>query len=169
MALENSTEGTSIIDELVRWAEGRPLVRAMLLSSSRAVSQAPVDVLSDYDIIVVVRDVHPFFEDRTWLEDFASVLVVHRDPLEPWYGFPKTTYATQYENGLKIDFSLWHVEALQRIAADPQLPDELDADYRVLLDKDHLTDSLKSPSFKTFIPGPPGRDRIPACGRNVLP
>jgi aminoglycoside 6-adenylyltransferase len=144
-----------VIDELVRWAEDQPPVRAMLLSSSRAVPQAPVDVLSDYDVILVVRDVHPFFEDRAWLEDFGPVLVVYRDPLEPWYGFPKTIYVTQYEDGLKIDFSLWQVEALQRIVADPQLPDELDAGYRVLLDKDHLTDGLKPPSFKAYIPKPP--------------
>jgi aminoglycoside 6-adenylyltransferase len=97
----------------------------------------------------------PYFEDRTWLEDFGPVLVVYRDPLELYYGYSKTCYVTQYENGLKIDFTVWPVEILQQIVANPQLPDEFDAGYQVLLDKDHLTDGLKPPTYKAYIPTPP--------------
>jgi aminoglycoside 6-adenylyltransferase len=50
---------------------------------------------------------------------------------------------------------LWHVEILQRVVAAPQLPDELDAGYQVLLDKDHLTDGLKPPTYAAYIPRPP--------------
>ncbi len=124
----------------------------MLLTSSRAVPHAPVDVFSDYDVILVVLDVHPFYEDRTWLADFGPVLVVYRDPLELEYGFPRSAYVTQYENGLKIDFTLWPVEILRQVVAAPQLPDEFDAGYRVLLDKDHLTDGLKPPTYTAYIP-----------------
>jgi Streptomycin adenylyltransferase len=28
---------------------------------------APVNALSDYDVMLVVEDVRPFFEDRSWL------------------------------------------------------------------------------------------------------
>lgn len=148
-----SEEG--VIDALVEWAVHQPGVRAMLLTSSRAVPHAPADVFSDYDVILALRDVQPFYEDRTWLEHFGPVLVVYRDPLQPYYGFPRAAYVTQYEDGLKIDFTLWPVEILQRIAADAQLPDEFDAGYRVLLDKDHLTDGLKTPTYRAYIPTPP--------------
>ena len=144
-----------VIGNLTLWAEHQAPVRAMLLTSSRAVPGAPMDVFSDYDVILVVLDVRPFHEDRAWLADFGPVLVVYRDPLEPYYGFLKSGYVTQYENGLKIDFTLWPVEILQRVAADPQLPDEFDAGYRALLDKDHLTDGLKPPTYAAYIPKPP--------------
>jgi len=153
--LKNTRNEKEIIGGLIQWAEHQPLVRTMLLTSSRAIPNAPVDVFSDYDVILVVREVHPFHEDRTWLEAFGSVLVLYRDPLEPHYGFLKSGYVTQYENGLKIDFTLWPVEILQRVAADPQLPDEFDAGYRVLLDKDHLTVGLKPPTYTAYIPTPP--------------
>jgi aminoglycoside 6-adenylyltransferase len=94
-------------------------------------------------------------EDRTWLEAFGSVLALYRDPLEPHYGFLKSGYVTQYESGLKIDFTLWPVEILQQVVADPELPAEFDAGYLVLLDKDHLTDGLKPPTYKAYIPTPP--------------
>jgi aminoglycoside 6-adenylyltransferase len=153
--LQNAASEKEVIDTLIQWAEHQPGVRAMLLTSSRAIPNAPTDVFSDYDVILAVREVQPFYEDRTWLEAFGPVLVVYRDPLEPYYGFPKSAYVTQYENGLKIDFTLWPVEILQRIAADPQLPDEFDAGCRVLLDKDHLTDGMKPPTYRAYIPTPP--------------
>jgi len=155
LSLKNTAREKGVVDTLIQWADHQPDVRAMLLTSSRAIPNAPADVFSDYDVILAVRDVQPFYEDRAWLEAFGSVLVVYRDPLEPYYGFPRSAYVTQYENGLKIDFTLWPLEILQRIAADPQLPDEFDAGYRVLLDKDHLTDGPKPPTYRAYIPTPP--------------
>jgi len=140
---------------LVRWGDEEPRVRAMVLTSSRAVPGAPTDPLSDYDVILALTRVRPFFEDRTWLEAFGRVLVLYRDPLTEHRGFRTSGYVTQFESGLKIDFSLWPVGLLRRIAADAQLPVELDAGYRVLLDKDHLTDGLKPPTYRGYIPAPP--------------
>lgn len=141
-----------VLMRLVQWSERRHDVRVAILTSSRAVPNAPVDLLSDYDVILAVLDVHPYFQDRTWLSDFGQVLVVYRDPLQAYYGLDKTTYVTQYEAGLKIDFTVWPVGILQRIAATRELPPEFDVGYRVLLDKEHLTAPLSAPTFKAYIP-----------------
>ena len=153
--MEISGQENEIIKRLIQWAEQQPLVRAMLLTSTRAIPNGQSDVLSDYDVILALLDIHPFFKERAWLEYFGPVLALYRDPLEPYYGFPKSGYVTQYENGLKIDFTLWPVEILQRVTADPRLPPEFDAGYRILLDKDHLTDNLKPPTYTAYIPTPP--------------
>ena len=58
-----------VISRLVRWADGKDLARAMLLTSTRARPRAPVDVLSDYDVGLVLEDIRRFFEPRFWLED----------------------------------------------------------------------------------------------------
>ena len=71
----------AIIQRLAQWGERQPLVRAMLLTSSRTNPAAPVDALSDYDVIVVLTDIQPFLADETWLEDFGALLVVYRDPV----------------------------------------------------------------------------------------
>lgn len=144
-----------MIERLIQWADKQPLVRAMVLTSTRAVPNAPADLFSDYDIILALLDVRPFHEDRGWLEAFGPVLALYRDPLESYYGYLKSGNVTQYETGLKIDFTLWPVQVLQQIVAEPQLPAEFDAGYRVLLDKDHLTDGLKPPAYKAYIPTPP--------------
>jgi aminoglycoside 6-adenylyltransferase len=93
--------------------------------------------------------------DRGWLEAFGRVLALYRDPLINDDGLVRSAYVTQYENGLKIDFSLWPVELLQRVVAELQLPAEFDAGYQILLDKDNLTDGLKPPTYRAYIPKPP--------------
>ena len=142
---------------LIQWGIAHNAVRAMLLTSSRTVPGAKVDLLSDYDLILVVQDIHPFLDDRSWLGDFGEVLVVFWDPvsLDPFYGLEHCANVTQYIDGLKIDFTLWPVELFQRIVAAPELPAEMDAGYRLLLDKDQLAASLRSPTYAAYLPKPP--------------
>jgi aminoglycoside 6-adenylyltransferase len=146
-----------VIEKLVQWAEQQESIRAMLLTSTRAIPNGPVDIFSDYDIVLIVKDIHTFHEDRSWLEDFGEVLVAYWDPiyLDPDYGIEKFGNVTQYADGLKIDFTLLHVEWLQKVTEAQGLPTELDAGYRVFLDKDHLTDGLKPPSYKGYLPRQP--------------
>ena len=155
--MKDSHESTDVISKLVQWAEQQDTVRAMLLTSTRAIPSAPVDILSDYDVVLVVQDIHPFFENRSWLEDFAEVLVVYWDPIhsDPDYGIEKVANVTQYADGLKIDFTLWPIELLREILQAPALTAELDAGYRVLLDKDSLTEGMQPPTFRAYIPTPP--------------
>jgi aminoglycoside 6-adenylyltransferase len=126
----------------------------MLLTGSRVNPHAPVDVFSDYDVVLVVANIRLFFVDRSWLEDFGRVLVVYWDPIypEPDHGIEQTGNVTQYADGLKIDFRLWPVELARRIAQAPVLPADLDAGYTVLVDKDHLTDGMRPPTNRAYIP-----------------
>jgi aminoglycoside 6-adenylyltransferase len=129
----------------------------MLMTSTRAIPEAAVDALSDYDIILVVTDIHPFFADRRWLEDFGDVLVAYWDPIEPdpGYGIDQTGNVTQYADGIKIDFRLWPLTLMRRIAQAPMLSPELDAGYRVLLDKVGLTGGMPAPTYRAYIPPRP--------------
>jgi aminoglycoside 6-adenylyltransferase len=71
------------------------------------------------------------------------------------FGFEQCGNVVQYADGLKIDFTLWPVSLFQQIVAAPVLPDELDAGYRVLLDKDHLTATMRPPTGTAYVPKPP--------------
>ena len=147
-----------IIRRLMEWAEERETLRAMLLTSTRTSPNARVDLFSDYDVVLVVTDIHPFYADRAWLEDFGRVLVLYRDPIKVVYGVERFAYITQYEDGLKIDFTLWPVEMVSCIVAAPQLPDDLDVGYTTLMDKDGLATGMQSPTYRAHIPSPPTRE-----------
>lgn len=146
-----------VISRLIQWAEPREEIRAMLMTSTRADPRATVDRFSDYDIVLVVADIHPFVTDCAWVEDFGDVLVAYWDPITPDsdYGIEQAGNVIQYADGLKIDFRLWPIALLLRVAQAATLPPGLDAGCTVLLDKDHLTDGMRSPTYRAFIPTRP--------------
>jgi aminoglycoside 6-adenylyltransferase len=146
-----------VINKLTQWTESHDSIRVVLLTSTRVVPNAPVDELSDYDVVLIVEDIHPFYEHRDWLGDFGEVLVAYWDPIypDPDFGLEKFGNVTQYADGLKIDFTFLPVAWLKKVVEAPALPAELDAGYRILLDKDHLTAGMHSPTHKAYIPVPP--------------
>ncbi|MGI8406066.1 MAG: aminoglycoside 6-adenylyltransferase [Thermomicrobiales bacterium] len=146
-----------VIRRLVQWVEEQAAIRAVLLTSTRSIPSAALDAYSDYDVILVVRDIHPFVLDRRWVEVFGEVLVAYWDPIhpDPDYGIEYGGNVIQYADGLKIDFTIWPVSLLERIASASSLPAELDAGYQVLPDKDRLTANLQAPTNTSYIPARP--------------
>ena len=114
-----------------------------------------MNVLSDYDVVLVLEDIRPFFEPLSWLERFGEVFVKYWEGIEPDPGVEQTDNVVQYAGGLKLDFRLWPVALLRRIADAPALPDELDVGYVVLLDKDRFTDDPDPPTLEAYVPDRP--------------
>ena len=158
----------STVEELTAWGASQEKVRAMVLTSSRAIPDNPaVDRYSDYDVILALRDVRPFHESRKWLAAFGTVLAMYRDPMYEKDGVKWSANVVQFEEGLKVDFNLWPIEMMRRVAKAERLPVEFDAGYQVLLDKDRLTEGIRSPSYRGYIPKPPTEERyreVPATG-----
>lgn len=146
-----------VIQKIVHWAEPQASIRTVILTSTRAVPGAPLDELSDYDVILFVDDIHPFHEEQSWLGYFGEVLVVYQDPIysEPDFGIEQFGNVTQYSDGLKIDFTLCPIPLLEKMVQSRRLPTELDAGYRILLDKDDLTSGLQTPTYKAYLPTRP--------------
>jgi aminoglycoside 6-adenylyltransferase len=144
--LKNADE-KAVIKKITEWAESKPDIRAVLLTSSRAKPDAIIDEFSDYDVILITKDIKPYIEDERWLEEYGKI--------ETIFGFEKFTRVTQYESGLKIDFTLWPVGLLKHVAGIEKLPNYIDDGYKILLDKDGLTRGMKAPSFRAFVPKPP--------------
>jgi len=143
------------IEKLIAWGEAQDTVRAMILTSTRAIPNGVVDALSDYDVILIVTDILPFWASRAWMESgFGRILAMYRDPILQNGDFDVSANVTHFDGNLRIDFTFWPVGLMLRMANEP-LSDEFDAGYKVLLDKDHLTDALLPPTYKAYIPTPP--------------
>jgi hypothetical protein len=66
---------------LIGWAGRHALIRASLLTSTRATSPASVDLLSDYEVILYVTDIAPFGDRNQWLPALGAVRV-RMSPIE---------------------------------------------------------------------------------------
>jgi aminoglycoside 6-adenylyltransferase len=148
----------TMLQRFIDWAGARADVRAVIMTSTRTTPGAAVDVFSDYDIILVTTESRRYQPDD-WLSDFGPLLVLYRDPIQLIHGEESFARITQYENGLKIDFTIWTVELLRRFVAaavqSGRLEPDYDLGYQVLLDKDGLTRGLPAPTYQAFIPARP--------------
>ncbi|MEJ7838268.1 MAG: aminoglycoside 6-adenylyltransferase [Thermomicrobiales bacterium] len=150
--MDRSNNPDPVICHVLEWAAELETIRAVLLTSTRAVPGARLDALSDYDVIVYVRNVRPFYDDRSWIDVFGEVLVAYWDPLQPApeTGDVLTGNVVQYVDGLKIDFTVSSETHLKQLADGLSLPQELDAGYLVLLDKDGLAARIPPPTHTGY-------------------
>lgn len=141
---------SDVLARLSDWAEQQPLVRAMVLQSSRAHNRVAIDAFSDYDILLVVSDSQPFVTDDAWLGDLGTPRVVFRDAMLV-EGMQAYSRLVLYMDGTKIDYMIWPVALLRQSVERQQSLSLLDWGYRVLLDKDALTDGLPAPTRTAHI------------------
>lgn len=135
------TAESRVIECLTSWADVQPDIRAMLLTSSRGNGAALVDQLSDYDVVLAVETPARWAGDDRWLADFGPPLVRFRDQ-NAELGVETYTRLVLYEDGTKIDYSVWPASLLAEIVATRKLPEALDVGYHILVDKDGLADRL---------------------------
>ncbi|MEX0750283.1 MAG: aminoglycoside 6-adenylyltransferase [Dehalococcoidia bacterium] len=147
-------ESDPVLRRAVAWASGNEHVRALILESSRAAPDAPVDALSDYDLLLVVTTIEPLRRDESWLAWYGAPLVRFRSEWND-QGYDGITRLVVYEDGTKVDHLLMEAALLDRIKQQPRLPNLLDVGYRVLLDKDGLADGLKPATYRAHIPSKP--------------
>lgn len=152
--MPETPDEAAVLARVVRWAEDQPLIRTVILESSRAVDHAPLDRFSDYDILLVVSDIHQFAESNDWQRFFGEPLVRFGDPVDV-LGIETYMRMVVYRDHTKIDFALWPVELLRRVVEQQISTDFLDRGYRVLLDKDGLAARLPAPTRTAHIPPKP--------------
>ena len=147
-----------MVRQVLAWANETQNVRAVLLTSTRADPTSHVDVLSDYDIELIVRDLDPFLQGDGWLARFGEVLV--RWPHKPARDGASVTRLVIFENAPRIDFQIKLPELLERDVSAPVLPASYDIGYEVILDKDGLTSDLAPPTHTAYRTQPPTEDRF---------
>ena len=124
---------TEMLELIVKTANEDDRIRAVYMSGSRVNCNVPNDALADYDIVYVVKDTKPFYEDLHYMERFGEILYMQEpDRLDASVGKKldfneKYTWLVIYTDGNRIDLTVCN-EKKADITGDRV--------YRVLLDKD---------------------------------
>lgn len=135
--------------QVIRWAQTRPEIRAVLIAGSRARSDHPGDEWADLDVEIFTPDPQPLLDDTAWLHQFGDL----------WMCLPFDTGDGQaqrlalYEDGCKIDFTFFSLAELTHYVQTQILDDSQQRGYRVLVDKDELVAQLPPPQY-VFPPVP---------------
>lgn len=132
--------------EIVDWATSNDDIRAVLLTSSLVNPYAPVDQFSDLDIEFVVRDIEKFLSDDSWVENFGKKVAMIVENEEAFEGMHAMRMVF-YENYTKVDFKIYSIEKFLEEVNNDELQEDWDVGYKILLDKDNLTDNMKPPTY----------------------
>jgi aminoglycoside 6-adenylyltransferase len=141
-----------VLGDLVAWGESDEHVRALVLTSTRA--RGDGDELSDYDVIVAVRDAEGFVGGQGWVAARGRPLVGWGDQ-NALLGETATFRGVVYPDGVRVDYTIWPDTLLERVSAADRLPDDLDVGYRVLLDKDGKTARWQPATYRAHVPVSP--------------
>lgn len=139
----------AVLQRILAWAETEESVRLVVLTSTRANPDAVVDALSDYDVIVALRELERFDAEAAYgppLARWGDAHLVH--------GVTALFRGVVYEDGIKVDWTLWPAR-VPGLVAEHGLSDALDVGYRVVLDKDGTTAAWPAPTYRAHIPARP--------------
>ncbi len=142
----NFLDEKEVMARVRKWAESTSSVRAAILTSSRVNPEPCVDQYSDYDIEVYVDDLQQYWEGDDWMRAaFGEILV--RFPWKP--GSFKDGWLTRlavFKDGFRIDFQITD--------GDLDASHYVDG-YRVLIDKDGISDNLAPPTYEGYLVAKP--------------
>lgn len=148
------SDATTVLEHIKSFVERHATIRVAILNGSRGASHATIDPFSDYDVMLVVVNPTTFVADEQWIYDVGQPIVMFRDAFKV-ENHQVFTRLVLYEPGVKIDYIITTVVQLQEMAQNNRLIDALDLGYRVLIDKDYLTEHLPTPSYTAHIPTKP--------------
>lgn len=125
-----------MFDLILHTAKEDDRIRMVYMNGSRTNKNAPKDLFQDYDIVYVVTETKPFYEDKNWIDRFGERLYMqcpeemdlilgHEVDFDSCYG-----WLIQFADGNRLDL---HVEPVEHCRV---LEDKL---CKVLLDKDGLS------------------------------
>ncbi len=135
---------------IINWSENNKEVRAVLLTSSLVNPLAPVDDLSDLDIELIFGDNTLYVTDHNWTYHFGTpIAMVEED--ERNFNNKHAMKMVLYEDGIKVDFKLYSATPFLEEVNQEELPEDWDIGYKVMLDKDGITQHMKKPTYRVSI------------------
>lgn len=148
----NNEKRKRILPHFKNWAEANKRVRVAFLTSSRVNKSAKIDFLSDYDIELYVSKLDPFLLNDDWLKPFGEIMV--RWPYKPKSAMEGNwlTRLILFKDGVRIDFQITAAKEID--------PKRHINGYKVLIDKDSITNNIPEPTYEEFNINKPTREEF---------
>ena len=151
-----------VLNEIANWAQRNEAVRVVILTGSRAALNAGIDLFSDYDIEIAVTDTGSFLGNEEWLLAFGKPLAIIRIDED------FTMRMVIYKDYIRIDFRIYSVKDFIQRNIQAMLPQHLNNGYKILLDKDQITQDLQSPAYNAYVISKPSKEAFSAIVADFL-
>ena len=145
-----------ILDEIKNWGIKDENIRVAMLTGSRANPNTIVDLVSDFDIELVVKNLENFLNNEKWLSVFGDSMAIISIDAE------FSMRMVIYKDYTRIDFRIYSEENFKQWIEQTDLQKHWDAGYKILIDKDGITAKLKPPAYNAFKITKPGKEKFSA-------
>lgn len=149
-----------MFDLIISTAQRDDRIRAVYMNGSRTNKKVKKDLLQDYDIVYVVKQNRPFYEDKYWIDIFGERLYMqYPDEIDRCNGIEvnfdkRYGWLIQFKDGNRLDLHVVPVEEVD-IKSDKLCI--------ILLDKDGLLPAIPEPSDEDYLIKRPTQDEFYAC------
>lgn len=147
------------LKKIIDWLENNADVRAALLTSSLVNPLAPVDEFSDLDIELVFEDNTAYISDNNWISNFGSPIAMIEED-ETYFDYKHAMKMVLYDDYVKVDFKLYSKKEFLEEVQQNELCEDWDIGYKVLIDKDDLTQNMKKPTYQVSIIKKPTEEKF---------
>ena len=138
------------LKSIIDWSENNQDIRVVLLTSSLVNPLATIDEFSDLDIELIFENNANYISDNTWTQNFGNPMAMVEED-ESYFDGKHAMKMVLYYDGVKIDFKLYNKSKFLEDANQKELPEDWDIGYKVLLDKDGITQKMVKPTYQVSI------------------
>jgi aminoglycoside 6-adenylyltransferase len=147
-----------VFDLILTVASDDDRIRAVILNGSRANPNAAPDIFQDFDIIYLVTELAPFYNNTKWIKRFGELMILQMPDLmedPPDASKISFTYLMQFTDGNRIDLCIFPLDRLEEMEANNL--------SLVLLDKDGVLPAKPTSDESSFLPRPPTAKQFADC------
>jgi aminoglycoside 6-adenylyltransferase len=138
------------LKQIISWAENNSDICTVLLTSSLVNPYAPVDDFSDLDIELVFENMKDYETDRKWIDLFGEPISMLEED-ETYFDGKHAMKMVLYKDHVKVDFKLYQKSEFEKEIQEESLPDDWDVGFKILIDKHHLTEHMKLPTYQSIM------------------
>jgi aminoglycoside 6-adenylyltransferase len=148
----------TFLSNITVWAQNRQDIKALLLVGSRARTDRPADIWSDYDIIMIVDDPETYIQNSSWLNELGNVVLSFIEKCVIGDSFE---HRVLFDNGQDVDFIIESAQAASSTSlswCNPHVVDVYKRGYQVLFDNIGISSALEkltSGAPLAYTPPPP--------------
>ena len=128
--------------QILEFANNDNRVRAVVLNGSRVNTNAPKDIMQDYDVIFFIKGIEDisYKTDRSWIKQFGDLVILQQNDFHDG----SYIFLMQFKDGVRIDLGFKPIEKLNLVIREDSLS-------KILLDKDKIVDKLPEPSDRIYL------------------
>ncbi|MCM1990762.1 aminoglycoside 6-adenylyltransferase [Oceanirhabdus seepicola] len=138
-----------VINLILEFAQSEESVKAVMMNGSRVNSNAPVDIMQDYDVVFFVEHLESlkFKNNREWIKRFGEPVIVQQNDFDEGAAY---IFLMQFDD-FRIDLSFVSVDEIDESAKEDSLS-------LWLLDKDNVAPEIPAPNDSTYIIQKPDKE-----------